>query len=139
MITSTYHQGMATPLLYATPALDAHDQRVLDEIDHMREELRHTLQQTPTKWESGLRKYLTADAVAASNSIEGFKVATVDAEDIMAGESDVDVSEENRAETVAYQHMMTYIQTLHDVREFEYSTVQINALHWMLQGHKHSP
>jgi Fic family protein len=130
---------MSTLMLYVTPALRADDQRVLGEIDLMREDLRRALRRTPAKLESRLRMYLTADAVAASNSIEGFKVATVDAEDIMAGESDVDVSDENRAETVAYQHMMTYIQTLHDVREFEYSTVQINALHWMLQGHKHSP
>src|ERR1051326_5691080 len=130
---------MATSMLFATPALDTDDQRVLGEIDHMREDLRHTLQRTPAKWTAGLRKHLTADAVASSNSIEGFKVATVDAEDIMAGESDVDVSEENRAETVAYQHMMTYIQTLHDARDFEYSAGQIHALHWMLQGQKHSP
>jgi Fic family protein len=84
-------------------------------------------------------KFLTADAVAASNSIEGFRVATVDVEDLMEGEHDIEVSEENRAETLAYQHMMTYIQTLHDVPDFRYSKGLLNALHWMLQGHRHSP
>jgi hypothetical protein len=39
----------------------------------------------------------------------------------MEGEHDVDVSEENLAETIAYQHMMTYIQTQHDVPDFAYS------------------
>ncbi|MFC8046364.1 Fic family protein [Nocardia sp. NPDC057353] len=85
-----------------------------------------------------MRKFLTADAVAASNSIEGFKVSTVDVEDLIAGEHDVDVSPENRDETLAYERMMTYIQTLHDADDFAYSTGFLNALHWMLQGHRHT-
>lgn len=57
----------------------------------------------------------------------------------MDGERDVDVSDENRAETLAYQQMMTYIQTLHDVEDFGYSKDLLNGLHWMLQGHRHTP
>ena len=57
---------------------------------------------------------------------------------MIAGESDVDVSEENRQETLAYQRMMTYIQTLHDASDFTYSKGLLNALHWMLQGHRHT-
>ncbi len=34
--------------------------------------------------------------------------------------------------------MMTYIQTLHDVEDFSYSKGLLNALHWMLQGHRHA-
>ncbi len=104
----------------------------------MRDELRHQLQGKPTKWAKGLRKFLTADAVAASNSIEGFKVSTIDVEDLIAGERDVDVSDENRAETLAYEHVMTYIQTMHDIDDFAYSKGLLNALHWMLQGHRHT-
>ena len=125
-------------MLYPTPVLAADDVRVLAEIDGMRRELRHAVRDTPAKWTSGLRKFLTADAIAASNSIEGFQVSTVDVADLIEGEHDVDVSEENLAETVAYQHMMTYIQTLHDAPDFAYSKGQLNALHWMLQGHRHS-
>jgi Fic family protein len=125
-------------MLYPTPVLAADDVRVLDEIDGMRRELRHLVRDAPARWTSGLRKFLTADAIAASNSIEGFRVSTVDVADLMEGEHDVDVSEENLAETVAYQHMMTYIQTLHDAPDFAYSKGQLNALHWMLQGHRHS-
>ncbi|MFD8615403.1 Fic family protein, partial [Streptomyces sp. NPDC059631] len=112
---------------------------MLEEIDSMRAALRHQVQNSPAKWTSGLRKFLTADAVAASNSIEGFKVATVDVEDLMEGENEVEVSEENREETLAYQRMMTYIQTLHDVEDFTYSKALLNGLHWMLQGHRHNP
>jgi Fic family protein len=126
-------------MIYPTPRLGPDDQRVLREIDDMRRELRHVVRDTPAKWTEGLRKFLTADAIAASNSIEGFKVSTVDVIDLMEGEHDVDVSDENQAETLAYQHMMTYIQTLHDVADFRYGKGFLNALHWMLQGHHHSP
>ncbi|WP_040802102.1 Fic family protein [Nocardia higoensis] len=125
-------------MLYPTPRLTSHDQNVLDEVDVMRERLRHQVQGVPAKWTGGLRKFLTADAVAASNSIEGFKVSTVDVEDLMAGEQDVDVSDENREETLAYQRMMTYLQTLHDAPDFNFSKGQLNALHWILQGHRHT-
>ncbi|NUT40202.1 MAG: Fic family protein [Thermoactinospora sp.] len=126
-------------MLYSTPALTSEDSRVLEEIEAARSDLRHQVHNTPARWTAGLRKFLAADAIAASNSIEGFKVSTIDVEDLMAGERDVDVTEENREETLAYQRMMTYIQSLHDVPGFDYSTGFINALHWMLQGHRHSP
>ncbi|WP_045878503.1 Fic family protein [Pseudofrankia sp. DC12] len=125
-------------MLYPTPPLTPPDERVLDEIDAMRQALRHQIQTAPSKWTAGLRKFLTADAVAASNSIEGFKVATIDVEDLMDGERDVEVSDENREETLAYERMMTYIQTLHDAQDFSYSKGLFNALHWMLQGHRHT-
>lgn len=125
-------------MLFPTPTLTATDKHVLAEVERMRAELRHEVQSKPGKWVGGLRKFLTADAVAASNSIEGFKVSTIDVEDLIAGERDVEVSEENKAETLAYERMMTYIQTLHDVDDFAYSKGLLNSLHWMLQGHRHT-
>jgi len=125
-------------MLFPTPSLSAEDEQVLGEIELMRDRMRHQLPASPTKWTAELRRFLTANAVAASNSIEGFKVSTIDVQDLMAGERDVDVSEANRDETLAYQRMMTYIQTLHDVVDFRYDKSLLNALHWMLQGHHHS-
>jgi Fic family protein len=125
-------------MLYPTPKLAAEDTRVLGEIDGIRRDLRHAIRDTPAKWTDSLRKFLTADAISASNSIEGFRVTTVDVADLIEGEHDVDISEENLAETVAYQHMMTYLQTLHDVGDFTNSKGLLNALHWMLQGHHHT-
>ena len=49
------------------------------------------------------------------------------------------MSDENREETLAYQRMMTYVRSLHDGADFEYSKGLLNALHWMLQGHRHTP
>src|SRR4051794_1542437 len=125
MIESIYYWAM----LFPTPSLTAADRTVLAGIDEMRDRLRHQVQGRPGKWTSGLRKFLTADAVAASNSIEGFRVSTQDVQDLMDGERDVEVSEENREETLAYQRMMTYVQSLHDVVDFEYSKGLLNALH----------
>ncbi|GAA3964194.1 Dot/Icm type IV secretion system effector CoxFIC1 [Actinomadura viridis] len=65
-------------------------------------------------------------------------MSTVDVVDLMEGERDVEVSEDNREETLAYQRMMTYIQTLHDAADFTFSKGLLNALHWILQGHHHT-
>jgi negative regulator of replication initiation len=116
-IIASSHAGS---VLYPTPVLRPEDARVLGEIGSLRQALRHQVRDTPAKRTAGLRTFLTADAVAASHSIEGFKVATVDVEDLMEGERDVDVSDENREETLAYQRMMTYVQTLHDVEDFTF-------------------
>jgi Fic family protein len=125
-------------MLFPTPELSDDDRLVLDEIERMRNDLRHLIRHAPTKWTDGLRKFLTADAVAASNSIEGFRVSTVDVVDLMEGERDVDVSDDDREETLAYQRMMTYIQILHDAPDFSFGKGLLNALHWMLQGHRHT-
>lgn len=50
------------------------------------------------------------------------------------------VSEENRAETVAYQQAMTYIQSSSlctACPNFEYSKDLLNSLHWILRRHHH--
>ncbi|GLY00774.1 hypothetical protein Acsp01_11530 [Actinoplanes sp. NBRC 101535] len=114
-------------VLFPVPALSGKDEAVLTGIEQMRRDLRHVLQSRPAKWALGLRKFLTADAVAASNAIEGFRVSTIDVQDLIDGEKDVEVSDENREETLAYQRMMTYVQTLHDVTDFAYSKGLVNA------------
>lgn len=133
MTPTGYHEVM----LPRTPSLSAHDRRVLDEIDELRTKLRHQVRQTPAKWTDGLRRTLTAQAIAGSNTIEGYKVDSVDVEDLIDGEQEVTVSEDNKAETLAYRHAMTYIQSLHDAPDFTYTKSLLNSLHWMLQGHHH--
>lgn len=124
-------------MLYSIPSLTSEDERVLAEVDTRRERLRHQVLGTPAKWTAGLRKSLTADAIAGSNTIEGYRVDSRDVEDLLDGEREVATSEENKAETLAYQNAMTYIQSLHDVPDFAYSKGLLNGLHWMLQGHHH--
>jgi Fic family protein len=124
-------------MLYATPHLEPVDLQVLEQVDTMRDQLRHAVQQAPRKWTLDLRKALTASAIAASNTIEGYRVDAKDVADLMDGEREVEASDENKAETLAYQQAMTYIQSLHDVADFRYGKELLNALHWMLQGHHH--
>ncbi|WP_217196384.1 Fic family protein [Streptomyces buecherae] len=125
-------------MLYATPRLTAADQQVLEDIATLRRDLHHAVQRAPTKWTLDLRRHLTASAIAASNTIEGYEVDARDVADLMDdAQEKVDVTEANRAETVAYQQAMTYIQSLHGAPDFAYSKGLLNALHWMLQGHHH--
>ncbi|XVU28182.1 Fic family protein [Actinoplanes sp. CA-054009] len=124
-------------MLYPTPVSAPADRAVLAEIDEMRDRIRRQVQSRPSAPMPGLRRFLTADAIAASNSIEGFRVSTQDVLDLMAGEHDV--SQENCEETLAYHRLMSYLQSLRDVADFEYSKGLLNALHWMLQGHRAKP
>ncbi|MGW3045875.1 Fic family protein [Kitasatospora sp. NPDC001159] len=124
-------------MLYQTPRLESVDRQVLEQINSMRDQLRHAVQQAPMKWTLDLRKALTASAIAASNTIEGYRVDARDVADLMDGEREVEASDENKTETLAYQQAMTYIQSLHDAPDFRYSKELLNALHWMLQGHHH--
>lgn len=125
-------------MMFSVRSLSDDDRRVLDEIDAMRRELSHQTRMPP-KWLKSLRKFLAADAVAASNYIEGFRVRTADVADLMDGELDVDVSDEDRDETLAYVRMMSYVYSLSDAKDFSHSLGLLNALHWMLQGHRHCP
>ncbi|MFI6984298.1 Fic family protein [Embleya sp. NPDC050154] len=124
-------------MLYAIPHLEPVDLRVLEQVDAMRDRLRHAVRQAPVKWTLDLCKALTASAIAASNTIEGYRVDVKDVADLMDGEREVDASDENKAETLACRQAMTYIQSLHDVADFRYGKELLNALHWMLQGHHH--
>lgn len=124
-------------MLYQTPRLESIDLQVLERIDAMRDQLRHTVQRAPRKWTLDLRKSLTASAIAASNTIEGYRVDAKDVADLMDGVREVEASDEDKAETLAYQQVMTYIQSLHDAADFHYGKGLFNALHWMLQGHHH--
>jgi Fic family protein len=126
-------------MLYPTPVLSSADLNVLAGIDELRIGLRDRLRSRPGKWTSGLRRFLVADAIAASNSSVGVAVATVDVQDLIDGETDVDASRENQDETRAYQLMMSYLQSLSGAVDFSYSKGQLNAMHWMLQGHRHTP
>ncbi|MEU2871034.1 Fic family protein [Streptomyces olivoreticuli] len=124
-------------MLYETPRLEPVDLEVLEQVDALRDQLRYAVHQVPMKWTLDLRKALTASAIAASNTIEGYRVDAKDVADLMDGEREVEASEENKAETLAYQQAMAYIQSLHNVADFRYSKELLNSLHWMLQGHHH--
>ncbi|MCY0924131.1 MULTISPECIES: Fic family protein [unclassified Streptomyces] len=122
-------------MLYETPELDDEDRRVLDEIEEMRERLRHQLRAQP-RWQGQLRRNLTARAIAGSNTIEGYAATVDDVEALMSGEEPLETEERTRVELEGYQRAMTYIQALSDAGPgFRYDAGLLNGLHFMLQGH----
>ncbi|MFB6579362.1 Fic family protein [Streptomyces sp. NPDC056402] len=122
-------------MLYRTPALDDDDRRVLDEIEEMRQRLRHQLRAQP-RWQGQLRRNLTARAIAGSNTIEGYAATVDDVEALMSGEEPLETEERTRVELEGYQRAMTYIQALSDAGPgFRYDEGLLNGLHFMLQGH----
>jgi Fic family protein len=122
-------------MMYRLPVLGEADQRVLEEIEAMRDRLRVHLR-APQRWEGQLRRNLTARAIAGSNTIEGYAASVADVEDIMLGETPVKASHAVAAEIDGYRHAMTYIQRLADAGpDFSYSKELLNGLHFMMQGH----
>jgi Fic family protein len=122
-------------MLYTTPALDADDRRVLDEIEEARTRLRHQLR-PQARWTKQLRRGLTARAIVGSNTIEGYAATVDDVEALMAGEEPLEASEATRRELEGYQRAMTFVQGLSDAGpDFRYETGLINGLHYMVQEH----
>ncbi|MFD9719760.1 Fic family protein [Streptomyces sp. NPDC059076] len=122
-------------MLYATPALDADDLRVLADIEEMSDLLPDVTNGGPP-WTVHLRRNLTARAIAGSNTIEGYAATVDDVEALMTGEEPLETADRTRAELEGYQRAMTYIQALADAAEdFRYDAGLLNGLHFMLQGH----
>jgi Fic family protein len=122
-------------MLYATPKLDASDQRVLAEIEQYREDLRLHVRDAQ-QWDRQLRRNLTARAIRGSTTIEGFPASVDDVEDIMLGESPLEAPERTAIEIEGYQQAMTYVQRLAGAGpDFEYSKGLLNSLHFMMQRH----
>ncbi|MEV6982557.1 Fic family protein [Sphaerisporangium sp. NPDC051017] len=122
-------------MLYGTPSLDDADQRVLEDVERMRHDLRMHIR-PQERWTKQLRRSLTARAIVGSNTIEGYAASIEDVEALMAGEAPLDASDATRRELEGYQRAMTYIQALSDAGgEFRYDLGLINGLHFMIQEH----
>lgn len=122
-------------MLFAVPALGPDDHRVLAEIDGFRDEVRHQIA-TPRRWTGLLRRSLVARGIQGSNSIEGIQVTLPDAEAAVAGEPPEETDEATWAEITGYRSALTYVQQLAGAPEFAYQHMLLNALHFMMQGHR---
>jgi len=124
-----------TIMLYATPTLDRDDERVLAEIDQLRQELRYQLAE-PRRWQGQLRRTLTARAIQGSNAIEGYQVSLDDAEDAVSGEQPLEGPGSVLPEITGYREALTYVQQLADNPDFRYERMLLSALHFMMLGHR---
>jgi Fic family protein len=119
-------------MLFATPELDAEDQRVLGEIEAMRDKFRFRLAE-PKRWEGQLRRSLTAAAVRSSTHIEGYTISPDDAETLLAGgELPADIAPDTRDAVLGYQEALTYVQHAAHFHRFAWDHSLLSALHFMM-------
>jgi Fic family protein len=121
-------------MLYGTPPLEPVDQRVLDEIEEMRRDLKYRLAETHRR-DGQLRRQLTARAIQGSNSIEGYKASIEDIESIMSGEEPLETSASTAREITGYQQALTYIRLLSSTPVFRFDHGLLHALNFMMIGH----
>ncbi|MEC3976309.1 Fic family protein [Amycolatopsis sp. H20-H5] len=120
--------------LFAEPTLSPDDLRVIEEIDALRRQLRHSLGQ-PRRWKGQLRRNLKARAVRGSNSIEGYDVSLDDAVALMDDDEALDADHRTTLEIVGYRNAMTYIQELAGDPHFSFDESLLRSLHFMMLGH----
>jgi Fic family protein len=119
-------------MLYAMPALDGADLRVLEELSEMRAELRAHLRSGP-RWEGQLRRNLFAAAIQGSNTIESITISSSDARALVEhAPMSADASEQTQQAVIGYRDAMTYVQHAPMMGFFEYSETLLSALHFMI-------
>src|SRR5262245_6273636 len=97
-------------MLYAMPALDAADRKVLDELNVMRAELRTHLRSKP-RWEGQLRRSLFAAAIQGSNTIENITISSADARALVEHTPmSAEAGEDTQQAVIGYRDAMTYVQ-----------------------------
>jgi Fic family protein len=121
-------------MLFATPEPDARELAVLAEVEELKKNLRHQLNE-PHRWFGPLRRLSAARAIQGSNSIEGFDAKLDDAAAIVAGETPLDADEETRMALSGYRDAMTYVLQLADEDDFAYSAQLLKSLHFMMTSY----
>jgi Fic family protein len=122
--------------IFDTPEIDSAERTVLAQIDGLREQVGYLLNNSPKRWQGGLRRSLFARAIRGSNSIEGYKINVSDAIAAVAQEEPLEATELTWKEIVGYRQAMTCV--LHQVTDrtyFRLSTDWIKALHYMMLQH----
>ena len=97
-------------MLYAMPALDVADLRVLRELNEMRSELSAQLRAKP-HWAGQLRRSLFAAAIQGSNTIENITISSTDARALVEhAPMSAEAGEATQQAVVGYRDAMTYVQ-----------------------------
>ncbi len=120
-------------MIYATPPLTSADERVLEDIDDLRAELRFYLR-SPRRWYGSLRRATFARVVQGSNSIEGYHASVEDVAGVIDDEEPIDADEETRQAIAGYRDAMTYVvQLAPDPPAIDASLLK--SLHFMMLKH----
>ena len=119
-------------MIYRIPLLARHDLEVLELIETHRQQLRHHVSQSPTRWQGSLRRSTLARALRGSNSIEGYDANLDQAAIIVDDEKPETLEEETYRALVGYRNSMTYILRMHDDPYFRVDAQVIRSIHFMM-------
>ncbi len=120
--------------VFTTPALDLDDQRVIEDVHALREEMAASLR-TPRRWTGGLRRTAQARAIQGSNSIEGYSVTDQDALAAVEDEAPLSADQQTWAEIVGYRRVLTYVLGMATSPGFQLDAMTLRSMHFMLLEH----
>ena len=120
-------------MIYRTPLMTPKDDRALDAIDGLREDLRFYVRR-PRRWYGTLRRATVARAVQGSNSIEGYHASVEDVAAVLEDENPSALDARTRRAFSAYRDAMTYvIQQAREAPVIDAS--MLRAVHFMITQH----
>ena len=122
-------------MLFRPGALSESENRVIEQIEQLKNRLRYSIEGYPRRWYGLLRRTAFARAIRGSNSIEGYNVTVEDAIAAAEGGEPLEASAETWAAVQGYRSAMTYVLQLATDPHFEYSTDLIRSLHFMMIQH----
>src|SRR3954466_5638438 len=119
-------------MLFAMPALDDEDVRVIGELDAMQSGPVARLRAEP-RWEPQLRRSLFAAAIRGSNAIEHITISNSDARALVEhAPMSASAGEETQQAVIGYRDAMTYVQQTPHLDYFDYSETLLSTLHFMI-------
>ena len=122
-------------MLFHYPLMDSAERAVLEQVSHMRHELRFFVQQEPRRWTGLLSRMTRARALRASNSIEGINVSDEDAIAAIDGEEPADADRPTWRAVTGYHTAMDYVLQRCRDNSFKFSRDVLLAIHFMICQH----
>lgn len=122
-------------MLFRYEHLSADEERVMQPIRDMREQLRFAVAQTPRRWTGLLARMTRARALRASNSVEGINVSAEDAIAVIDNEEPAEADKATWQAVAGYHAAMDYILQRCRDPNFRFTRDVILAVHFMICQH----
>ena len=119
-------------MLFTAAELAADEERVVERVAQMRNELRSHVVLQPRRWTGLLARMTRARAIRASNSIEGINVSQEDAIAAVDGEDPAEADRPTWRAVVGYHQAMDYILQRCRDEHFTFSRDVLLAVHFMI-------
>lgn len=121
-------------MLFETPELGDPEDRVIEMVQELKEQLRWQLHE-PRRWHGSLRRASLARNMQGSNSIEGFDAELDDAAAVEMGEETLSAPEETQLALRGYRDAMTFVLQLANEPNFHYGEQLLKSLHFMMTSY----